>query len=304
MMTPFKGRILTLVLALLGGTVPAPSVRAAVDQVTFHFAPPVDTAYLAVSKITTSRPVRGKIRASETEIVSRLRITRAGEGPFATTFSVVSASSRIDGTPVETPLLQILPGLDLTFEVGADGKILGLTDFAGLSAQAKKKATPELFAAASPFLTAESILGRRRAATNPLLTGLVGKTLTAGEKTTFPGSVSLPTGETFPVRFTVALRGSEPTTDCGRCVRIDFTAEPVSESAKPAAAPAAGATAGAPAVATVGATAHGTALVDPATLLTWSLKSEEAITMEEPGTTTLMTVTVTVEDSLAQNHPV
>lgn len=263
-----------------------PAAQGAADQVTFRFAPPLDKTYLATSKVTTSRTTpRGKTRVNETEIASHVRASRDGQR-FLQTFSVISTVNRLDGNLLASPLLRILPGRDLTYAVGADGQILELANFPALLDAVKKAQPPERVEAAAPFLTAEALLARRRAVANPVAGGLVGKTLKIGEKATFPGNVMLPTGEPFPVRFTAVLKKREKTADCD-CVRVDFTAEPVPQTGKPA---------------TVGATGKGTSLIDPATLMTWSLQNEEAFTMEEPGASTLMTINVTVDDALAPNR--
>jgi hypothetical protein len=273
--------VLGAALLLVGG-----AAHAAADQVTFRFAPPLDKMYLATSKVTTSRTTpRGKTRVNETEIASRVRASREGQRVLQT-FSVISTVNRLDGNLIASPLLRVLPGRDLVYAVGTDGQILELVNFPGLLDAVKKAQPPERVEAAAPFLTAEALLARRRAAANPVVQGLVGKTLKVGEKTTFPGNVLLPTGEPFPVRFTATLKGREKTPDCD-CVRVDFTTEPVPQTGKPP---------------TVGAKGKGSSLVDPATMITWALQNEQAITLEEPGATTLMTINVTVDDALAPNR--
>jgi hypothetical protein len=270
---------------LLAGRQAAHAASTAADQVTFRFAPPLDKTYLATSKVTTSRTTpRGKTRVNETEIASRVRASREGQRVLQT-FSVISTVNRLDGNLIASPLLRVLPGRDLVYAVGADGQILELANFPALL-DAVNKAQPERVEAAAPFLTAEALLARRRAAANPVVQGLVGKTLKVGEKTTFPGNVLLPTGEPFPVRFTATLKGREKTPDCD-CVRVDFTTEPVPQTGKPP---------------TVGAKGKGSSLIDPATMITWALQNEQAITLEEPGATTLMTINVTVDDALAPNR--
>jgi hypothetical protein len=280
-----KSTSLSLALSaalLLGGQ----AARGAADRVTFRFAPPLDKTYLATSKVVSDHPTgRGKSHVNETEIVSRLRASRAGQR-VQQTFSVVSAANKMDGSVMENPLFRVLPGLDLTFAVGADGQILELVDFPALLAQMKKTQAPERVEAASPFFTPEALLGRRRAAANPLVAGLAGKTLGLGETSAFPGNVTLPTGETFPVRYTATLKGREKTADCD-CVRVDFKADPIAQTGKPA---------------DYGARAQGTALIDPATMLTWALRNEEKVTLEQPGDSRLMTISVNVDDSLAPNH--
>ena len=278
----WRSTMLSLALAAVLTTASA----QAADKVTFHFAPPVGTTYLATSKVTTSRTTpRGQTRTNEAEITSKMTARQDGQRVLQT-FSVVSAVNRLDANLIASPLLRVLKGLDLTYALGADGQVLELIDFPGLLATMKKAETPERVEAASPFFTAEALLARRRAAANPLTAGLVGKSLGIGQKTTLTGNATLPTGETFPVRYTATLKGREKTPSCD-CVRIDFTSEPVALPGKPA---------------TVGAKGKGSALVDPATLTTWSLQNEEAFTMEEPGASTLMTITMTVDDSLAPNH--
>jgi hypothetical protein len=281
-----KSTIPVLVLGaafLLAG---GPAAQGAADQVAFRFAPPLDKTYLATSKVTTSRTTpRGKTRVNETEIASRVRASRDGQRVLQT-FSVVSAINRLDGNLIASPLLRILPGRDLTYAVGADGQVLELVNFPGLLDAVKKAQPPERVEAAAPFFTAEALLARRRAVANPLVKDLVGKTLKVGEKTTFPGNVMLPTGESFPVRFTATLKGREKTPDCD-CVRVDFTTEPVPQAGKPP---------------TVGAKGKGSSLIDPATMMTWALRNEQAFTMEEPGATQLMTINLTVDDSLAPNR--
>ena len=266
---------------LLGGQ----AARGA-DRVTFRFAPPLDKTYVATSKMTSDHPTgRGKSHVNEVEIVSRLRASRAGQR-VQQTFSVVSAANKMDGGVMENPLFRVLTGLDMTFAVGPDGQILDLVNFPELLAQVKKTQPPERVEAASPFLTSEALLGRRRAAANPLVSGLAGKTLGIGEASSFPGNVTLPTSETFPVRYTATLKRREKTADCD-CVRVDFTADPVAQTGKPA---------------DYGARARGTALIDPATMLTWALRNEEKITLEQPGAHELMTISVNVDDSLAPNR--
>jgi hypothetical protein len=280
----WRSTILSLALATV---LTAGSAQAAGEKVTFHFAPPLGTTYLATSKVTTSRTTpRGQTRTNESEIGSRMTARRDGQR-LVQTFSVVSAINRLDASLIASPLLRVLKGLDLTYAIGADGQVLELVDFPGLLAAMKKAQPPERVEAASPFFTEEALLARRRAVANPLTGGLAGKTLTAGQKVTFAGNATLPTGETFPVRYTATLKGREKTPNCD-CVRIDFISEPAPAAGKP--------------VGKIGAKGKGSALVDPATLLTWSLQNEEAFTMEEPGATTLMTITMTVEDSLAANQ--
>jgi|GEM_PF-6637308 len=279
----WRSTILSLALATV---LTAASAQAAGEKVTFHFAPPLGTTYLATSKVTTSRTTpRGQTRTNESEIGSRMTTKRDGQRVLQT-FSVDSAINRLEGNLIASPLLRVLKGLDLTYAIGADGQVLELVDFPGLLAAMKKAQPPERVEAASPFFTEEALLARRRSAANPLTSSLAGKSLTAGQKTTFPGVALLPTGESFNVHYIATLKGREKTPNCD-CVRIDFTTEAIRlEGKRPE----------------IGAKGKGTALVDPATLLTWSLQNEEAFTMEEPGATTLMTITMTVEDSLAPNH--
>lgn len=264
-------------LLLAGG-----HILAAADQVTFRFNPPAGKTWKETSKVKTAIPIprRDLRRISETETVSRVASARAGE----LSATVVSAVNKLEGKEMESPLYQALPGLTLTFKVGPDGQILDLVDFPKLLDQVRKTTPPERFEQATPFLTAEALLSRTRAASNPLA-GLAGKTLAVGSTTTLPGTVQLPNGESFPVRFHVTLKGKEQTPACPGCVRVDFTSEPVLQAGKPA---------------DVGATGSGTALIDPATLLTWSLKHDETIVMEEPGSrATRMKVDLNVESSLA-----
>jgi hypothetical protein len=258
------------------------AAHGAADAVTFRFAPPVDKAYRATSKVTTGLWItsRGKSRVNETEIVARLRNS---EGGTEQTFSVLSMTSKLDGSPMENPLAQILPGLDLTFRVGKDGQILDLVNFQGLLDQIRKAMPPERFAEVSPLVTPEVLLARRRAAANPLVSALAGKTLAVGETSAATGSLALPTGELLPVRFTMTLKARERTPTCD-CARIDFKTEPVLQSGK---------------AADLGATGQGTALIDPATLLTWALHHQETILKEEPGARSVMKVDLTVDASLA-----
>jgi len=279
----FRSRIPVLACGaalLLAGSSAA---RGAAEKVTFHFAPPLGKTYLATSKVTTAIATpRGKVRVLETEIASRLRTDRAGQ-QIQQTFSVISAVNKLDGSPMDSPLTQVLPGLDVTFALGADGQIVDLVNFAGLLDRVRKSIPPERFEAVTPFFTAEALLARRRAAADPLVSALAGKTLAVGETTTGNGTVTLPTGDAFPVRLSVTLKGRERTSACD-CLRIDFTTQPILQSGKPA---------------DVGATGQGTALIDPATLLTWSLRHEQQIVKQEPGAPQLQKITLTVEDSLA-----
>lgn len=276
---------LALGALLLTGALAA---RGAEDRVTFRFAPPVGTAYRATSKVTTALWIttRGKSRVNETEVVARMRYGGTGPAPEQT-FTVLSTSSKLDGAPMENPVAQILPGRDLTYRIGKDGQILELANFQGLLDQARKAMPPERFAEVSPLLTPEVLLARRRAAVNPLLGALVGKTLAIGQTSTATGSLALPTGEVLPVRFTMTLKARERTPTCADCVRIDFKTEPVLQTGKPA---------------DLGATGQGTALIDPATMLTWALHHQETILTEEPGARSVMKVDLTVDDSLAPDR--
>jgi len=268
---------------VLGAALLAPlAARGAADQVTFRFAPPAGTAYRATSKVATGLWIstRGKSRVNETEIVARLHHSQAGAEQ---TFSVLSVTSKLDGAEMENPLAQILPGRDLTFRVGKDGQILDLVNFQEMLDKARKSMPPERFAQVSPLVTPEVLLARRRAAANPLVGALVGKTLAVGETSTANGSLALPNGEIFPVRFTMTLKARERTPACD-CVRIDFKTEPMLQNGKPA---------------DLGATGQGSALVDPATLLTWALHHQETILTEEPGARSVMKVDLTVDASLA-----
>ena len=276
----------TMLSLALAAVLTAGSAHAAGEKVTFHFAPPLDATYVATSKLMTSRTTpRGQTRTTENDITSKMKTSRNGQS-VVQTFSVTSAINRLDGKLIASPLLRVLKGLDLTYALGADGQATEVVDFPGLLAAMKKAQPPEHVDAASPFFTAEGLLARRRAVANPLTSNLAGKTLGIGQKTTFAGNAMLPTGETFPVRYTATLKGREKTANCD-CVRIDFTTEAVRlEGKRPE----------------IGAKGKGSALVDPATLVTWALQNEEAFTMEEPGAATLMTITMTVDDSLAPSH--
>jgi hypothetical protein len=279
-----KSMIPVLAFALLAPL----AARAAADQVTFRFAPPAGTAYRATSKVTTGLWIttRGKSRVNETEIVARLRHSENGGNGRAgaeQTFSVLSVTSKLDGSPMDNPLAQILPGLDLTFRLGKDGQILDLMNFQEMLDKARKSMPPERFAQISPLVTPEVLLARRRAAANPLVGALAGKTLAVGETSAATGSLALPSGENLPVRFTMTLKARERTPACD-CVRIDFKTEPVLQNGRPA---------------DLGATGQGTALVDPATLLTWALHHQETILTEEPGARSVMKVDLTVDASLA-----
>jgi hypothetical protein len=270
----------------LGAALLAPlAARGAADQVAFRFAPPAGVAYRATSKVTTGLWIttRGKSRVNETEIVARLRHGGNGGAGAEQTFSVLSVTSKLDGSPMENPLAQILPGRDLTFRVGKDGQILDLVNFQEMLDQARKAMPPERFAEISPLVTPEVLLARRRAAANPLVGALAGKTLAVGETSTANGSLALPNGEIFPVRFTMTLKARERTPACD-CVRIDFKTEPMLQNGKPA---------------DLGATGQGTTLIDPATLLTWALHHQETILTEEPGARSVMKVDLTVDASLA-----
>jgi len=279
-MIPCKSMI--PVLAFSAALLAPLAAHAAADQVTFRFAPPAGTAYRATSKVTTGLWIstRGKSRVNETEIVARLRHSQAGAEQ---TFSVLSVTSKLDGAEMENPLAQILPGRDLTFRVGKDGQILELVNFQEMIDKARKTMPAERFAEISPLVTPEVLLARRRAAANPLVGALAGKTLAVGETSTANGSLALPNGEIFPVRFTMTLKARERTPTCD-CVRIDFKTEPMLQNGKPA---------------DLGATGQGTALVDPATLLAWALHHQETILTEEPGAKTVMKVDLTVDASLA-----
>jgi hypothetical protein len=260
----------------------ASHVLAAADQVTFRFAPPAGKTWKETSKVKTEIPIPGRDlrRITETETVSRLAV-RPGE----LSATVVSATNKLEGKVMESPLYQALPGLTLTFKVGPDGQILDLAGFPKLLDQVRKTTPPERLDQVNLFFTAEALLSRTRAAADPLTSGLAGKTLAVGSSTAVPGSVHLPNGESFPVRLTVTLKGKEPSPACPACVRLDFTSAPVLQTGKPA---------------DVGATGSGTALIDPATLLTWSLKHEETIVMQEPGSpATRMKVGLNAESSLA-----
>jgi hypothetical protein len=255
---------------------------AAADQVTFRFAPPAGKTWKETSKVKAEIPIPGRDlrRITETEIVSRLAV-RPGE----LSATVVSATNRLEGKVMESPLTQALPGLTLTFKIGPDGQILDLADFPKLLAQVRKTTPPDRLDQVNLFFTAEALLSRQRAGSNPLAGGLAGKTLAVGSSTAIPGTIQLPNGESFPVRFTATLKGKEPSPACPACVRVDFTSAPVLQTGKPA---------------DVGATGSGTALIDPATLLTWSLKHEQTIVMPEPGSpATRMKVGLNVESSLA-----
>jgi hypothetical protein len=272
-----RSLIFGAVLLLAGGR-----VLAAADQVAFRFAPPAGKTWRETSKVKTAIPIprRDLRRVTETETVSRIASARAGE----LSATVVSATNKLEDKVMESPLYQILPGLTLTFKVGPDGQILDMVDFPKLLDQVRKSVPPERFEQVTPFFTSEALLGRRRAASNPLV-GLAGKTLAVGSTTAIPGTIQLPNGESFPVRFTVTLKGKEPAPACPGCIRVDFTTAPVLQTGKPA---------------DIGATGSGTALIDPATLLTWSLKHEETVVMEEPGSpATRMQVGLNVESSLA-----
>jgi hypothetical protein len=275
-MIPSKSMIPVLAFALL-----APLAARAADPVTFRFAPPEGPVYRATSKVTTGLwTKRGQTRINETEIVARLRHSQAGAEQ---TFSVLTVTNKLDGSPMESPLAQILPGSDLTFRVGKDGQILDLVNFQALLDKTRKSMPAERFAQVSTLVTPDVLLARRRAAANPLVTALAGKTLAVGETSAATGSLALPNGEILPVRFTMTLKARERTPDCD-CVRIDFKTEPVLQNGRPA---------------DLGATGQGTALVDPATLLTWAMHHQETILTEEPGARTVMKVDLTVDASLA-----
>jgi hypothetical protein len=261
------------------------AAHGAANQVTFRFAPPAGTAYRATSKVATGMWIttRGKSRVNETEIVARLRNGANGANGAEQTFSVLSVTSKLDGSPMDNPLAQILPGLDLTFRLGKDGQILDLVNFQEMLDKARKAMPPERFAEVSPLVTPEVLLARRRAAANPLVPALAGKTLALGETSTATGSLALPTGENLPVRFTMTLKARERTPNCD-CVRIDFKTEPVLQAGK---------------AAELGATGQGTALIDPASLLTWALHHQVTILVEEPGARSVMKVDLTVDASLA-----
>jgi len=279
-MIPYKSVLPALAL---GTALLAPlAAHGAANQVTFRFAPPAGAAYRATSKVATGMWIttRGKSRVNETEIVARLR---NGANGAEQTFSVLSVTSKLDGSPMDNPLAQILPGLDLTFRLGKDGQILDLVNFQEMLDKARKAMPPERFAEVSPLVTPEVLLARRRAAANPLVATLAGKTLAIGETSTATGSLALPTGELLPVRFTMTLKARERTPACD-CVRIDFKTEPVLQAGK---------------AADLGATGQGTALIDPATLLTWALHHQETILTEEPGARSVMKVDLTVDASLA-----
>jgi len=282
----WRSAFLSLALATLATLMTTGSAQAAGEKVTFHFAPALDTTYLATSKVMTSRtPPRGQTRTIENDITSTMKTSRNGQ-TVVQTFSVTNAINRLDGKLIASPLLRVLKGLDLTYALGPDGQTAGLVNFPGLLAAMKKAQPPERVDAASPFFTEDGLLARRRAVSNPLTAGLAGKTLGIGQKVTFDGNALLPTGETYAVHYTATLKKREKTPNCD-CVQIDFTTESLPVAGKPKA---------------VGVKGKGSALVDPATLTTWTLHNEEAFTMEEPGASTLMTITMTVDDSLAPSH--
>ncbi|HEX3529438.1 MAG TPA: hypothetical protein VH988_20460 [Thermoanaerobaculia bacterium] len=285
----WRSTILSLALATLATlatSTTAGAAQAAGEKVTFHFVPPLDATYVATSKVMTSRTTpRGQTRTTENDITSKMKTSRNGQS-VVQTFSVTNAINRLDGKLIASPLLRVLKGLDLTYALGPDGQATGLVNFPGLLAAMKKAQPPERVDAASPFFTEEGLLARRRAVANPLTAGLAGKILAIGQKVTLDGNALLPTGETFAVHYNATLKGREKTPNCD-CVRIDFTSESLPVAGKPKA---------------VGVKGKGSALVDPATLTTWALQNEEAFTMEEPGASTLMTITMTVDDALAPDR--
>jgi hypothetical protein len=252
--------------------------------VTFHFAPPLGKTYRATSKISTGLWIstRGKSRVNETEVVTRMRYGGTGKASEQT-FSVLATTSKLDGEAMDNPVGQTLVGHDLTYRIGDSGEILELANFDQMLDQARKAMPAERFAEVSPMITPEVLLARRRAAVNPLLGALAGKTLAVGETSTATGSLTLPSGDIFPVRFTMTLKAREKTAACN-CARIDFKTEPVMQTGRPA---------------DLGATGQGTALVDPATMITWALHHQETILTEEPGARSVMKVDLIVDDSLA-----
>jgi hypothetical protein len=283
----FVARLVPTALALsLASLMPA-----AAEQ--FQFNPP-DGATFVVSVRTTRTTTLGALgkRTEDRETSERVRVTKTADG-FSIAETAVYGTMNRDGEKVESPILKLLVGMSVNYEVDSRGQVKAIRGFDQLITRLKAALPPGTLETMSPTVTEEALVNREVAEWNGRVASFVGREVKVGDMWTSKDRFDLPTGGAVNFTTTTRIVGREQV-EGHDCVRLKFSytanaptplvpgqtagAKAAGKPARKPSRPARVAKKTVPAAAT-SITGGGDRLVDPATMLIYAESISRTIKM-------------------------
>ncbi len=188
------------------------ALAVAAEPVAVRYAPADGEAFIAVSVVTRTATIGEK--APKTDVSkkkSRVVAHRTEEG-FKNAVTVLSSRFEHEGHPIASPVFAAMEGLELTYRLDAEGRLLAVTGYEKLADALKAKFPPAISQAMAPLLDYRSIRLRDEAQYRELYEEFIGKTFTPGTAQASAKAYALPYGGAIPlyVITEVGLQGRGP----------------------------------------------------------------------------------------------
>lgn len=196
--------------------------RADAETISFHFAPPDDTAYIQTLVTEREREIEGMAKqVDRIETRTAYAIKRDGSDYIIAATPMSSQTTR-DGQVVSDPIQNLFQGSPITFVVAADGKLKEVRGYDALTEKMQKSLPPEIAKALAPELNERMMVARETAEYNGRIGNFAGKDYTVGETIDEASTYQLPGGESLKYSLHTTVKGLEPCPP-GKCARVEVT---------------------------------------------------------------------------------
>ncbi len=193
------------------------------ERVRFRFSPPVGAPFVQVQKVTKVKRSGDKTQTDVAESRVRVTISHSEQG-YTIAYKVLSATATRDGRPVPTEMPKWLQNTVVTYEVNANGQLLGITGWEDTVDKLRRSLPPQAAEFMATLVSDQMLIDHAKAEWDARIGSFAGMEAAMGESWSGVNEVPLPGGGTAPMNFTTTLAGKEP---CGTasCVRLEYTAD-------------------------------------------------------------------------------
>ncbi len=255
------------------------------EEVTFRFAPPdgfTETVVMRRGRTVT----RGETVQEDVSETSFRWTAHKSESGYRVARHILSNSLKRDGHTIASPMIDAMSGVELTYSIDAEGKVIEIAGYDGILENLKSKFPPQLMQSFGPLFNAESLRKSDMAEWRDRVEQFASRTVRIGEAWTAKENVPLAGGGSLVAHSATLFAGW---TECpgGPCLRVRFffdsdaakLAERVNQVAEGALEPAAASSDSSKA----SLSGEGERLVNPRTLRIVSGRTSRTLNAEMPA---------------------